>query len=316
MQDWEESQEYYHDAAFEGLENAVGLESFGWGESSPGTGVNADNFSVRWTNNVFFSAGKYRFTTITDDGVRLYVDNKLVIDKWIDQGATNYSVDIDLTTGNHAIKMEFYDGVYDALAQLGWEFLVPSTEVTPTPTPTPGPTATPGPTSNPTPTPTPIITGFKGEYWNVPGTGTAPAFPNTAPDLTRNDGDAINFNWGEGSPGPGININNFVVRWTKSADFTAGTYRFTTTSDDGIRVYVDNKLVIDKWVDQSATTYNADVTLTAGTHALKIEYYDNAVDAFAQFNYTKTAGATPTPTPTPSPTPTPTPTKAPTPTPS
>lgn len=294
--------------------------NFLWGESSPGAGVPVDNFSVRWTNTVFFSAGKYRFTTTTDDGVRLYIDNQLVIDKWVSQSSTAHVADVNLTTGNHTIRMEYFDGVYDAQAQLSWELLQGSggTEPTPTPTPTNSPTPTPTnapsptPTQILTPTPTPIFSGFKGEYWNTPTAGTAPTFPTGTPNLTRDDA-SINFNWGTASPGTGINVDHFVTRWTKTQNFDAGTYRFTTTSDDGIRVYIDNELVINKWVDQSATTWTGDKTLTAGNHVIKVEYYENGYDAFARFSFAKIA-STPTPTPSPSPTPTPTPSPTPTPT--
>lgn len=304
---------------------------FNWGEASPGSPVSADNFSARWTNTFFLAGGKYRFTTTTDDGVRLYIDNQLVIDKWVNQSATQHIADVDLTSGSHTIKMEYFDGVYDAVAQLAWELLPNQpTQPTSTPTPTqnltstptqtlsPTPTLTPTPPP-PTPTPTtPVFLGYKGEYWNVPGTSSSPAIPSSAPNLTRDD-NAIDFNWGTNSPGPGINTDHFVTRWTKTMNFDAATYRFTTTSDDGIRVYIDNQLLIDKWIDQSATTYTADKVMTAGNHNLKIEFYDNGYDAFAKFSLVKISEVTPTPTPiptaTPSPSPTPTPTLTPTPTP-
>ena len=80
---------------------------------------------------------------------------------------------------------------------------------------------------------------------------------------------AINNDWGTGSPAPGVNADGFSASWDGSFTFAAGTYTFTATGDDGIRVYVDGTKVIDGWKDQSATTYTAPVTLTAGSHAVQ-----------------------------------------------
>ena len=104
---------------------------------------------------------------------------------------------------------------------------------------------------------------------------------------------AINYDWGTGSPAAGVNADNFSVRWSGQFNFAAGGYTFSATADDGIRVYVDGNLVIDKWIDSSATAYTATTTLTAGTHAVKVEYYDHTVDAVAKVSWqqTSTAGA-------------------------
>jgi glucose/arabinose dehydrogenase len=277
---------------------------FEWGENSPAPGVNADNFSARWTNSVFFSAAKYRFITTSDDGVRLYIDNQLVIDKWIPQSATQYYADINLATGTHNIKLEYFDASFDAIAKLTWE-LLPSQNSLPSPTPTPAPS----PSILPTPTSTPVFADYKGEYWNTPNLGSAPSIPTTTPNLTRND-IAINFNWGEGSPDTAINADHFVARWTKQFNFDNVTYRFSTLSDDGIRVYIDNQLILDKWVDQSAINFTVDKLMSAGPHEVKVEYYENAFDAVAQFNFVR-VDTTPTPTPSPTPTITPSPTPSP-----
>src|SRR5690606_13174096 len=60
---------------------------------------------------------------------------------------------------------------------------------------------------------------------------------------------AIDFNWFGGSPDPRINSDNFSARWTRTINFPAGTYRFYATMDDGMRIWVDNQLVIDSWTD-------------------------------------------------------------------
>ncbi|MCL4255157.1 MAG: hypothetical protein KJ043_15445, partial [Anaerolineae bacterium] len=52
-----------------------------WGNDAPLAGVNADNFSVRWTTNLYLLPGSYRIDVHADDGVRVYVDNQIVINE-------------------------------------------------------------------------------------------------------------------------------------------------------------------------------------------------------------------------------------------
>jgi hypothetical protein len=96
---------------------------------------------------------------------------------------------------------------------------------------------------------------------------------------------AINFDWGTGGPGTGVGADNFSVRWEGDWNFSAGTYRFSTTSDDGSRVYVDGNLVVNHWSDHGATSLTGDVTLTAGTHRVKVEYYEATGGASAKVNW-------------------------------
>lgn len=104
-----------------------------------------------------------------------------------------------------------------------------------------------------------------------------------SPTLTRTDY-PIDFSW-SGSPGGSVPADGFSVRWTKTDYFTAGSYTFTATADDGVRLYVDGALTIDAWVNQSPTAYSATKTMTAGNHTVVWEYYDNTSGAVASFNY-------------------------------
>lgn len=93
-----------------------------------------------------------------------------------------------------------------------------------------------------------------------------------APALIRSD-TQINFDWTSGTPDPSITPFDFSVRWRGYFDFQAGDYVFTTLASDGIRVYVDGTLVIDKWQDQAANQYTAARTMTPGSHLVTVEYY-------------------------------------------
>jgi PA14 domain len=94
---------------------------------------------------------------------------------------------------------------------------------------------------------------------------------------------AVDYNWGSGSPpGTGVGPNNFSARWVKTQSFTAGSYTFTATADDGVRVYLDGTLIINQWKDQSPTTYTATRQVTAGNHEIRMEYYENDGGAVAR----------------------------------
>ncbi|MBW7474468.1 hypothetical protein K0T92_06895 [Paenibacillus oenotherae] len=115
--------------------------NFNWGSGSPGTGVGTDTFSVRWIGEIKPEYSEtYTFTTDTDDGVRLWVNNQLVVDQWIDQASTEHSGTISLTAGQkYAIKLEYYDNGFDAIAKLYWsspsvaKSIVPQTKLYPEP---------------------------------------------------------------------------------------------------------------------------------------------------------------------------------------
>jgi beta-glucosidase len=122
--------------------------------------------------------------------------------------------------------------------------------------------------------PASALTGLKGDYFaNKTLTGT--------PAVTRDDPN-IDFDWVLGSPDPALPVDGFSARWTGTltAPSTAA-YTFSATSDDGSRIYLDDKLIVDNWSDHgSATVKSAPVQLTAGEpHALRVEFYDNAQNA-------------------------------------
>ena len=103
------------------------------------------------------------------------------------------------------------------------------------------------------------------------------------------DEDAIDHDWGEGSPGAGISANRFVARWTRTLSLAPGEYEFAVTADDGVRLYVDGVRVIDKWIDQGPTTYRTTLPLDGGPHTIVMEYYENGGGATARLDYTRSA---------------------------
>lgn len=235
--------------------------NFDWGVGSPAASVVSDNFSARWTRTQTFDAGKYRFTMQVDDGAKLWVNNQLIIDKWVN-GNTTYTADIDLPSGAVPIQMEYFENVGGAMAKLSWVKLSGSGEWT-------------------------------GQYFNNKTLSGSPV-------LTRNDSQ-INFNWGSGSPATGITNDNFSVRWNRTLNFAAGRYRFTVTSDDGVRMWVNGQLVINGWNDQIPQTFTGEIDLPNGFVPLQVEYYESVGGAQVQVSWATVSTTTPPPTPAPAP---------------
>ncbi|HEY3008339.1 MAG TPA: PA14 domain-containing protein [Micromonosporaceae bacterium] len=88
---------------------------------------------------------------------------------------------------------------------------------------------------------------------------------------------------GRGRTGHGAATDGFSARWTRTATYDAGTYRFTATGDDGISVLLDGVVIINGWSDHGPTTYTADVPVGAGQHRVVIEYYERNGGAVARF---------------------------------
>jgi len=116
---------------------------------------------------------------------------------------------------------------------------------------------------------------FRGEYFDNHD------FTNLM--VSRNTGAAIDFDWGTGSPDPAIAPDTFSVRWEGDWDFPiTATYRLTATTDDGMRIWIDGALILDKWFDQAPTTYIVNQPVTAGVHRVKVEYYEYQGGAVAK----------------------------------
>lgn len=411
--------------------------NFDWGNGSPDRSLSAGNFSVRWQGNFNFDSATYTFTAITSDGMRVYIDGNIVLDRWRDQPPYMYYMRPTLTQGSHLITVEYYEHTGGATASLAWQSNSPvvqppvissftatpatigagqpatlawsvsgattvtidngvgnvsnttSKSVSPAQTTTYWLTATNAAgtvtarttvvvsTGFDTEAPTaPVIvaasarsagavdlgwlastdnigvTGYQvirdgamvaslpgnvlsysdtgvngntgymyavrafdaaGNYSNAsnavrvttpaaaPTSGTCPAPATGAftgcyygnidlagvPVFVRTD-NQINFDWWTTGPaGAAVPVDNFSVRWQGNFNFDEGTYTFTTISSDGVRLYIDGNIVLDRWRDQPPYGYVARRSLSAGNHLVTLEYYDHTGSRSASLSWQK-----------------------------
>lgn len=88
-------------------------------------------------------------------------------------------------------------------------------------------------------------------------------------------------------PNPMVPDAPMSIRW--SGDFVApatGRYLFATTSDDGCRLKVDGRTLLDKWEIRAATTDYCSIGMIEGqTYHIVFEYFDNGGDALATLKW-------------------------------
>src|SRR5439155_8763165 len=97
--------------------------NFAWAYGSPDASIAPDTFSVRWSGQVLpHSTESYTFYTSTDDGVRLWINGKLVIDKLINQSATQYKTAPTALIVDQPvdIRMDYFENSGQATAKLMW----------------------------------------------------------------------------------------------------------------------------------------------------------------------------------------------------
>jgi hypothetical protein len=234
--------------------------SFDWGNNAPAPGVPPGNFSVRWTRTVNFPAGNYRFSVRVNGGVALFVDGNLIINQWVQNINGNFSFDQTLSAGTHTFEIRYFSAAVPASIWFTYQPLTGSSS------------------------------DWTGNYFaNNQWSGQ--------PTLVRFDPN-VDFNWGEGAPGPLMPVDNFSVRWSRVMAVAQGDYRFDFTVDDGVRFFVDGVLLINEVRQTAVANYSVQMTLMQGNHEFRIEYVEFTGQALISFKMTPlNVFVTPTPAP-------------------
>ncbi len=106
----------------------------------------------------------------------------------------------------------------------------------------------------------------------------------------------LNFNWGtgvpivNGQPVTGMPVDNFSARFTSTQNLTPGTYNFAVSSDDGVRLYVNGGLVLDKFIGRVLTTDTISVNITTSPVNLTVEYFEGIDQAVLQVQWFLVSG--------------------------
>ncbi len=124
-------------------------------------------------------------------------------------------------------------------------------------------------------------TGLKGEYFSNEDLKGTPA-------LVRTD-KHVHFDWGEGSFAPNQPIDHFSVRWTGYfVPKKSGDYKFFTSADDGVRLYIGDETAINDWQPHSQTLDTAARHLEAGqAYKVRLEYFESVGSAIVGFGVTR-----------------------------
>ena len=241
--------------------------NFTWGTGSPISGIGTDNFSARWTGQLTpAKSGTYTFYTQADGGVRLYINDKLVISHWT-AGANNQSATFGLTAGTAAnIRLEYFDTTGTATAQLLWS----------------------GPSVTKAVVPSSVMKSASAGLTATYFTGTS----LTTSAVVRLD-DTINFSWGTGSPDSRVPVDNFSARWTgKIKPTKSATYTFYTDVGGGVRLWVNGQELVNNWTLHSLATNTGKIALTAGTsYDITMEYQVGTQSAVAKLSWSTSSAA-------------------------
>jgi LysM repeat protein len=224
------------------------LVDHNWGTAGPGSGVAGTTFSARWNRSRYFDAGQYRFNVRVDDGVRVWLDGILIIDQWHDSAAQTYSTVKQVSSGNHNLQVDYYQNQGTAQIKFWIDTL--------------GPQAV-----------------WKGEFFN-----------NTNlqdPIVTTRYYEALDLDWGKNSPASGVTADYFSARFTGEFEFVGGKYQFIATVDDGVRIYLDDNLIMGQWHETSVVTYRVDVDVAAGKHKVRVEYFEAQGAAVCKVRWTQ-----------------------------
>ncbi|NML23304.1 hypothetical protein HHL16_20665 [Pseudoflavitalea sp. G-6-1-2] len=233
--------------------------------------ANGSNFSMRARLTHNFTGGTYDFKVGSSGGVKLYVDGILMIDEWLDQTYTVYTMPVLLTTGAHNLVVEYYGN--KSTNRVSFAYSVSSCMST-------IPTETYG-----------QDTYWKAYYYDGKNFNTY-----MGEDWGSDGNSKIDKDWG----GPTATIptnacrpiaETFSVRFRLRKSFAAGWFLFTAGGDDGYRLSLDGGAtwIIDKWADQAAFNMTSKaIKLTGGYINMVLEYYGNHGPNRVFFNYGST----------------------------
>ena len=211
------------------------LESH-WLDALPDPELGAQVGSVVWARNVDLKGGALRFYAWSDGGLRLWVNGRPIIDWWdmAERGLVKGDIWLD-RSGPAEVILAFHPLQGSGQIRLWWEQVI-------------------------------WFPAWRGEYY-------ANRYLTGQPLIVRNDPMPV-FDWGLGAPALGLPADDFSVRWSRTLSLSAGCYRFAAEASDGVRVYLNESLIINAWHEAPEGPLVRELSLAAGDHDVVIEYFD------------------------------------------
>lgn len=222
--------------------------NFNWGTAGPSQ-LPPDGFSIRFSRRISVTPAYYYFTATADDGIRIWIDDRMILNAWPADPRQNYVVG-QFLTGSHDIRVEYYE--QSGLANVRLEYA-------------------------------PVSDGSPWQasyYYGISPVGT-PAFQQQEPRGQY----PLDYNWSLASPystafGANVLGNDYwSARWQGEFPFEGGNIVFRAIADDGVRVYLDGLLVLDHWRDGYKDVSNRVFSVGPGQHTVVIEYYERTGNA-------------------------------------
>ena len=239
---------------------------FEWGSQSPMPDFPRENFSVRWQGEIeTTTTGNYIFHTQSDDGVRLWIDNRLLIDRWLPQANTERICDVTLEgKRRYPIVLEYFQGLSRANMQLLWttpgtgKGLIPALQLSHIPG------ATRMGAQN----------GLLGYYFNNPDL--------TGKPISRID-PFINSPWRDRAPFPDFDEEKFSVRWEgEVVGPLTGKVLFQPSANDGLRLWVGGKLLTEQWSAGSNQGQHEFPMQKGKSYPIRMDYFQDGGDLYAK----------------------------------
>jgi glucose/arabinose dehydrogenase len=242
--------------------NPVGNRSeaidFDWGGAAPIAGMNADTFSIRWRGRIQpLYSEHYTFSTVSAGGVRLWLNDRLLIDNWVDHPLAENHATIELLAGRkYDLRLDYYKSTGDGRIRLDWSSTSQARE------------------SVPRRQLYPQRFGLVGRYYDNADF--------TATRVSRIDS-MLSFDWGEDAPVATMDADTFAVRWTGHVQprYTEA-YTFSTQTDGKVKLWINHQLIIDNWTDHDLAEDSGTITLVAGQkYHLRMDYVETTGRASA-----------------------------------
>lgn len=226
-------------------------------------GLPGDEWSARFVKRTYFPGGWYTFHCQHDDGCRVFVNGQLLVNGWWDSSFEHHSQGIHLPTGEHEVKVEYYEKTGFAALEVWWH----------------------GPGYLPDSESCDSNVTWCGEYWGNRHLMGRPV-------IQRQEGSNLDLHWGTGGPHATFPSDNFSSRYWRRPYLECGRYRFHVFADDGVRMWVDDALRLDEWRDQVAG-FAFDLDMSEGRHTLRVDHYENGGSAAIRVNWEKLSSCPP-----------------------